>query len=60
MGQISQARIDNINSDENDYKLAIDDFENALNLEDDEAIRKELTKAKLELKKMMRSNIEIS
>jgi hypothetical protein len=29
-------------------------------VEDDEAIRKELTKAKLELKKMMRSNVEIS
>lgn len=27
---IFQARVDNINADENDYKLAIDDLEKAL------------------------------
>ncbi|CAD8122885.1 unnamed protein product [Paramecium sonneborni] len=56
----AKARLDNINAEENDYKQAIEDLERALVIDDDEAIRKELTKAKLELKKMMRSSIEIS
>ncbi|CAD8213037.1 unnamed protein product [Paramecium octaurelia] len=56
----AKARLDNINAEESDYKLAIQDLEKALSIDDDEAIRKDLTKAKLELKKMMRSSIEIS
>lgn len=52
--------MDDINAEESDYKLAIQDLEKALSIDDDEAIRKDLTKAKLELKKMMRSSIEIS
>ncbi|CAD8165102.1 unnamed protein product [Paramecium pentaurelia] len=56
----AKARLDNINAEESDYKLAIQDLEKALQIDDDEAIRKDLTKAKLELKKMMRSSIEIS
>ncbi|CAD8123681.1 unnamed protein product [Paramecium sonneborni] len=56
----AKARLDNINAEESDYKQAIEDLEKALQIDDDEAIRKDLTKAKLELKKMMRSSIEIS